>query len=187
MKLASSVLVFASHIAIVIHAEHHRIMSLLEWQPLHILETLYQQLQETLTDLSVACPKSTVWVGSNGSTWISNITILETETKILLSIQVPDVELKDLHVQVSPETAIIQSRSPQNVVEGYFDPGTQQHLIPLPIAVHPESVQAEFEHGNLVLILPKAGVSRRQRITVQVQDKIHYLDSAEITSAESYR
>jgi HSP20 family molecular chaperone IbpA len=181
------VLVFASNITIVIHAEHRKIMSLFEWQPLQILETLCQHLQDILTDLSTTCPTSTVWVGSNDATWISDITILETTRNVILSLQLPNVELNDLDIQVSPETAVIQNRSAQNVVEGYFDPGPRQHLIPLPIAVHPEAVQAEFKHGNLVLILPKAGRTKRQRINVQVQDKSHDLDSAGISSAELYR
>jgi HSP20 family molecular chaperone IbpA len=134
------------------------------WQ---MLNSLYQTLQEILAVATSHNQESTVWVGSSDSTWISDITIQETDTEVILQVQMPE-PLDELEIKISPETAVIQGKPIGCHVEGYFSVGSVQNLIPLPIAVHPESVQARMQDNMLFLVLPKSGRIQRQPIAVQL-------------------
>jgi HSP20 family molecular chaperone IbpA len=106
-------------------------------------------------------------VGSSGSDWISEVVFAETDTAITLQLHLPS-ELEDISIKVSAETAVIQGRRTDDV-EGYFCSGYIQNFIPLPIAVHPETVQAELNANVLTLILPKSGKIQQQRLTVPLK------------------
>lgn len=142
-------------------------MSSISWHSLRALETIHQQIQASLSSLLKNTHESTLWLGTDGAGLISEIKIRETETSILLDIQLLE-QLTDLDVQVSPETAVICARSYQDEVEGYFSTGQLQNIIPLPISVHPETVHAELQDTTLTLVLPKAGKIDRQRISLPV-------------------
>jgi HSP20 family molecular chaperone IbpA len=148
-----------------------------------MLNSLYQTVQEVLAAASSYEQASTIWVGSSGSTWITDITVHETETDVTLRVQMPET-LVDLEIKVSPETAVIQGKPIACDVEGYFSVGSIQNLIPLPIAVHPESVQAQLQDNVLVLVLPKSGRIQRQPIAVQVTSDDRCLKQPNVLNAE---
>lgn len=154
-------------------------------QFLATLEPLHHQMQETLTDVLRHCYESHVWVGSNdGVTWISQIAIEETNSAVMLQVQIPKVLLQNLEIQISSETASLQSKLTSDDVEGFFSPGYIKNIIPLPISVHPEAIQAQLNGTVLTLILPKSSQVQRQRFTIQptqdlCQIKSHFLTRVE--------
>ncbi|WP_416674744.1 Hsp20/alpha crystallin family protein [Egbenema bharatensis] len=158
-------------------------MSFTQWQSWQMLNSLYQTVQEILSEASSYEQASTIWVGSSGSTWIADITIHETETDVTLRVQMPET-LVDLKVKVSPETAVIQGKPIACDVEGYFSASSIQNLIPLPIAVHPESVQVKLQDNVLMLVLPKSGRIQRQTIAVQVTSDDRCLEQSNVLNAE---
>ncbi|NJO43367.1 MAG: Hsp20 family protein [Cyanobacteria bacterium CRU_2_1] len=155
----------------------------MNWQSLHTLETLHQQIQDALVELLHTSYESTVWIGSDERTWISEIKIRETDANVILCIQIPDTPVEDLAIQISPETAVIKGKPRQAEVEGFFSPGYFQNIIPLPIAVHPEAVQAQLNHNILTLTLPKSGRIRQQRITLHPTSDCFALE--QVTRAET--
>jgi HSP20 family molecular chaperone IbpA len=146
-------------------------MSLLFWQSLQALETIHQQIYASLTSLIESNCRSTVWLNTDGSDLISQIKIHETDTDMVLDIQLLE-QLTNLEIQISSETAVIRARLLEDEVEGFFSSGQRQNIIPLPIAVHPEAVRAELHQTVLTLTLPKAGEIDRQCIALQVDDKL---------------
>jgi HSP20 family molecular chaperone IbpA len=158
-------------------------MSFIQWQSWQLLNSLYQSVQEILANAPFI-EESTVWVGNSGSDWISDITIRETDTEMVLQFHLPD-EFANLKVQVSPETVLIQGKLSGFDVEGYFNSGYVQNLIPLPIAVHPEVVQAKRQDDMLTLILPKFGRIQQQRIAVHFADDSEPFEQASIPNVES--
>jgi HSP20 family molecular chaperone IbpA len=147
----------------------HEIMSHIEWQSWQILSNLIQSLEELFVQFS-ALQETTIWVGSSGSDWISEIVFAETDATITLQIHLP-LQLEDISIKVSSETAVIRGRRTDDV-EGYFCSGYVQNFIPLPIAVHPETVQAELNANLLTLILQKSGRIRQQRLTVPLKKTV---------------
>lgn len=162
-------------------------MSSLNWQTLQSLEVLHRKIQDVLADLSHDRCESTVWVGSSGSTWIPEVKIRETAASIILEMQIPESQLEGLDVQISPETAVIRAKSVHDVVEGFFSPAQMQHIIPLPMPVHPEAVQANLKQSTLTLVLPKSGAVERQRITLHLANTNFVPNHQEFISAEAFR
>lgn len=141
------------------------------WNFLAALDALHQKIQDTLTDGLLVSQQSRIWIGNNSeTTWISGIEMHETETEIVLKILMAPVSFIDLDVQVSSETALIQGRLDTDAVEGFFAPVRVQHLIPLPIPVHPEAVRAHWKANQLTLTLPKTSRVHRQRIVVEMSE-----------------
>lgn len=147
-------------------------MSLLYWQSLKTLEALHKIIQDAVTDWVNHCYNLQVWVGSDSeAAWISAIKIHETAASTILQIQLPHNPLQDLEIEISPETAILRGKlAKSEEVEGFFSPGWVQHIIPLPIPVHPEAVQAEIIHNTLVLTLPKSSQVRRRHIALKLTE-----------------
>lgn len=146
-------------------------------QSMHTIDALLTQMQTALdhllsteTETNSTETSSTVWVGSHNAAHMPDIKIHETDRTVTLFVYLPNLPLRDLEVYISSETAIIQGKSTQDEVEGYFSAEPFQHIIPLPILVHPEAVQASFDSSVLTLSLPKSGRIQRQRIAVKLDN-----------------
>ncbi|GAB4384061.1 MAG: hypothetical protein Kow00121_47060 [Elainellaceae cyanobacterium] len=161
-------------------------MALVHLQSMLVLETLLEQMQSALSGLSNGCRESIVWVGSNNAAWIPEIEIHETDMEVVLHVQMPELQLQNLEIQISPETAVIQGNTTQDAVEGFFSSERFQHLIPLPFAVHPEAVQATFSASVLKLALPKSGRTQRQRIVMQLTEPDRAATSSELPCVEAW-
>lgn len=160
-------------------------MSSFHRQFLAALEPLHQQMQDALTDVLHHCYESHVWVGSDdGVIWISQIAIQETETNITLQIQIPKVLLQNLEIQISSETALLQSKLTTEEVEGFFSPGYIKNIIPLPISVHPEAIQAQLNGTVLTLVLPKSSQVRQQRFPVRLTKDVSQVKSYFLSRVE---
>ncbi|MGL4377675.1 MAG: Hsp20/alpha crystallin family protein [Microcoleaceae cyanobacterium] len=101
--------------------------------------------------------ESTLWIGNTQETPITAITIHEMETKFVLKVGIYDIHLlKNLSLQITPETVLIQGEpTEQMVVEGYFRPSGFESLIPLPQPVQPETCLAHIEPDVLTIQLVK--------------------------------
>jgi HSP20 family molecular chaperone IbpA len=103
------------------------------------------------------CRESTLWICHTGETLIAAITIHEMETKFVLKVGISDIHLlKNLNLQITPETVLIQGQpTDAMVVEGYFRPSGFESLIPLPHPVQPETCWAKIQPDVLTIELPK--------------------------------
>lgn len=97
-----------------------------------------------------------LWVGNIEESVISEITIHETKAEFILSIRIPQLNLMDLSVQVTQEVILLQGQWQEALqVEGFFHPPGFANLIPLPHAVHPETVWVEKQANGLLIQLTK--------------------------------
>jgi HSP20 family protein len=148
-------------------------MSLMRWQPLKDLTSLRQQFNHLFDTLSHAEPGLDLLPSWGETAWVPAIELQETATDLILKAELPGMAADDLDVQVSERRVTIagEHREEKRTEErGYFQSelnyGRFQRLIPLPIAVQPDQVKAEFQNGILRLTLPK--VPAQQRHTVKV-------------------
>lgn len=137
------------------------------WQPFRQIETLRQQLDQAFDDLSRATTSSTEWMPA--------VELKDTGEHLVLKAQLPGMTAKDLDVQVMREAVSLagEHRYEQKTEEkGYFHSefryGKFQRVIPLPIAVQNDQVQAEFKDGILTLTLPKVTEARNQVFKVNL-------------------
>ena len=101
--------------------------------------------------------ESTLWIANTEETPIAAITIHEMESKFVLKFGISDIHLlKNLSLQITPETILIQCEPTEAmVVEGYFRPRGFESLIPLPHPVQPETCLAQIQPDLLTIQLVK--------------------------------
>lgn len=149
-------------------------MSLVHWQSLQPLDTLYQHMQGLMSDLLTTSSVSTLWLTDNGVTGITAIEVQKTEQEIILKVKLPNVAVGDLKVQINKETVLIQGeQTAMNEVQDSSNITSCccefQSLIPLPSAVCSQVVMAQLEEDVLTLVLQRVMKSPQQTIRCNLE------------------
>ena len=108
--------------------------------------------------------------------WAPAVDVLETENELVLKADLPDVELKDIDIQIERGTLSIKGERKFERVEGK---GTGYHRIErsygefqrffsLPDTVDSDQVKADYKSGVLTVTLPKKEVAKPRTIKVGV-------------------
>jgi len=111
-----------------------------------------------------------------GLTYLPSAELEETDSELRLRLEVPGMEAADLDVEVETDSVTIrgerksESRTEEKgVVRSEFHYGKIERVIPLPVSVQHEQTHAEFKHGILTLVLPKAEEARRKVVKVNLE------------------
>jgi HSP20 family protein len=88
--------------------------------------------------------------------------IIETDDAVILKLEVPGMEAKDLDIQVTEDSVSISGErkfhtkeEDKNKTKSEFYYGQFQRVIPLPVAIQNTKVTADYKDGILHLHLPK--------------------------------
>jgi HSP20 family protein len=107
--------------------------------------------------------------------WAPAVDILETENELVLKADVPDVEMKDINIQIENGTLTLQGerkfekmdeRAGYHRIERSY--GSFVRCFSLPDTVDTDKVQAEYKNGVLSVKLAKKEVAKPKKIQVQV-------------------
>jgi HSP20 family protein len=111
----------------------------------------------------------------NGRPWVPPVDILETENELIVKADVPDMEMKDIDVQMENGTLTIRGERKfeskkdgggwHRVERSY---GTFERVFTLPETVNAEGVKADYKNGTLTITLPKKEVAKPRQIKVEV-------------------
>ena len=144
-------------------------MALIRWQPFQEMETLRRQMDQIFDEMATSNREAQV-------TWKPAVELKDTEENVILRVEVPGVEAKDLDIRVTREAVAIagEHRYEQKAERGYFRSefryGNFQRVIALPVAVQNDKVQAEFKNGILTLTLPKVTEARHKVVKLNLAD-----------------
>jgi HSP20 family molecular chaperone IbpA len=98
----------------------------------------------------------TTWIGNNGTSLISLLTIQSTDAAILLQIRIPNLfRVEDLEILVTSASATIQGSQKKVEIEDYLGADHFHNVITFPVSVFPEKVQVNLVGDMLTLTLPK--------------------------------
>ncbi|MEP0858066.1 Hsp20/alpha crystallin family protein [Trichocoleus sp. DQ-U1] len=143
-------------------------MALIRWQPFREIETLRRQFDELFEELARGNRESEM-------TWTPLVELQDMDDNLIVRAQLPGLEAKDLDVQVTRDAVSIsgEHRSENKVEEkGYFRSefryGKFQRMIPLPVHIQNERVQADFQNGVLTLTLPKVEEAQRRVVRLNL-------------------
>lgn len=108
--------------------------------------------------------------------WTPPVDILETENELLLRMDVPDVQMKDIDIRLENDTLTIKGErkfeQPQG--KGYHrierSYGVFARSFTLPNTVETEKVRADYKAGVLTVTLPKKEVAKPRAIRVEVSE-----------------
>jgi HSP20 family protein len=140
------------------------------WEPFREIDTLQRQLNRVFDRLIPGDG------GERAGLIFAPVAELEeTEDTLVLRLEVPGLEPKDINVEVTPESVSISGErkverkaEEQGVTRTEFRYGRFQRIIPLPTQVQNDKVQAEFKNGIVHLTLPKAESEKGKAVKVNL-------------------
>ena len=142
------------------------------WHPFSEVETLRRSLDRMLDDLTVPA--------DNGSeiNWTPAVELQDTGDNFVLRAELPGIDAKDLNVEVTKKAVLLSGENNYEQKNegngGYFKSefryGKFQRVIPLPVAIVNDQVQAEYKDGVLTLTLPKVTEERNKVVKLNLAD-----------------
>jgi HSP20 family protein len=147
-------------------------MTIMRWDPFRDLVTLQDRMNrlfdESMRGARPANDEST-------TSWSPAVDIYETENEIVLKAELPEVNQKDIDIQIENNTLTIRGeRKFDNTVnrENYHRIerayGLFNRSFTLPNMVDQEKIKADYKDGILKIELPKRDESKPKQIRVAI-------------------
>lgn len=109
-----------------------------------------------------------------GAAYAPPLDILETDDELILTVEIPGIETKDVEISLSGDVLTIAGQKlelPADERARYHRMerrhGSFERNVRLPIPVEPQDVRAESRNGLLVITLRKAESQRPRKIPVK--------------------
>ena len=119
------------------------------------------------------------WIDENshGRPWTPAVDILETENDLVLKADLPDVDMKDIKVDLENGTLSLKGHrkfEAEKKEKGYHrierSYGSFARYFSVPDTVDPEKVKAEYKNGVLTINLPKKEVAKPRSVKIDVRE-----------------
>ena len=108
--------------------------------------------------------------------WTPAVDILETENELILKADLPDVDMKDISVEIENGTLTLKGErkfESEEKAQGYHrierSYGSFARYFTVPDTVDAEKVKADYRKGVLSVTLPKKEIAKPKSIRVEVQ------------------
>jgi HSP20 family protein len=145
-------------------------MALIHWEPSQEVGALQREINRLFDNFMAPLTRQ-----EQGWAFIPSVEIDETPETVILSLEIPGMKKDDINVEVATDSVAIsgerQSKSEtkeNGTVRSEFRYGKFHRLIPLPMHVDNQGVEAQYREGILKLTLPKAEEERRKTVKVEV-------------------
>jgi HSP20 family protein len=156
-------------------------MAIVHWFPIQEIETLQREMDQLFDSLSPVTTRSTGNVSpvreqsGDRVAFVPALEMVETSDAVYLKVEVPGLEAKDLDVQVTAEAAEISGerqadfqQDSHQTVRSEFRYGKFRRVIPMPVRIQQDKVEADYQNGILSLKLPKADAERNKVVKVNL-------------------
>ncbi|MDJ0735976.1 MAG: Hsp20/alpha crystallin family protein [Nostocaceae cyanobacterium] len=145
-------------------------MMLVRYNPWKEMETLERRLNTLFADTKLPSISS-----ERDSFKVPAAEISETDDAIILKLEIPGMEAKDLDIEVTEKAVAIsgerksQTKSEDNGnTRSEFYYGKFQRVVPLPAPIQNTKVSAEYKNGILHLTLPKTEAEKNKVVKVNL-------------------
>ena len=145
-------------------------MELTKWEPLYEHSSLRRQMERFWESFFGREAKEYYEEG-----FIPYLDVAENENEILVKVDVPGIDEKDISVNLSGDNFIIKGERKEEKeekekhyhrVERSY--GNFQRVVALPVSVSAEKINAEFENGVLEVHLPKKEEAKLKEIPIKI-------------------
>jgi HSP20 family protein len=140
-------------------------MALIRWEPLREINALQREMNRLFDTMTP--------IHTNGDRFLPVVEMQDTPEAILLKVELPGIDTKDLDVQVTADAVSISGErktetktEEKGIYRSEFYYGSFQRTIPLPARVQNTNVKAEYKDGILHLNLPKAEEEKNRVVKV---------------------
>ena len=145
-------------------------MLMRSWQPFTEIETLREQLDKAFDQRAATRDNSE-------AAWMPALEFADAGDNFVLKAQLPGIDPKDIDVQVTPEAISISgerryenTEEKSGCVRSEFRYGKFHRVLPLPVHIQNDSVQAEYKDGILMLTLPKVAEARNKVVKINLAE-----------------
>ena len=111
----------------------------------------------------------------NGKPWVPPVDVMETENKLIVKADIPDVKFEDINVTIENGTLTLRGErkfEKQTEKGGYHrierSYGSFERSFTVPETVDAEHVKAEYKNGVLAVTLPKKEIAKPRQVKVEV-------------------
>ena len=147
-------------------------MALLRWDPFRDLLSLQDRMNRIFEE---SLPRNKVFEGSlTTGVWSPAVDIYETETAIILKVELPGLSKDDISIEIKDNNLIlrgerkfekdIREESYHRIERSY---GTFSRTFSLPNAIDRNKVDATFKDGILEITIPKAEETKPKQIEIK--------------------
>lgn len=112
-----------------------------------------------------------------GRPWTPAVDILETPNEVVLKADLPDVDMKDVHIELENGTLTLRGQRKfenEKKDKGYHrlerSYGSFARHFSLPDTVDAEHVAAEYKNGVLTVTLPKKELAKPRAVKIEVKN-----------------
>jgi len=145
-------------------------MALVRLEPFREIDTLQREMIRLFDDIFIPTPRR-----DSNIIFAPAAELEETDEAIHLRLEIPGIDAKDLDVQVTAESVSVSGErktetktEEKGIFRSEFRYGKFHRVIPLPIRVDNQNVQAEYKEGVLHLNLPKAEAEKNKVVKVSL-------------------
>ena len=117
------------------------------------------------------------WPFGSQAGWSPAVDVAEDDEEVTVRAEIPGMDPKDLDVTISGNHLVLageKKESAEKKGKGFYHSerrfGAFHRSLPLPEAVDPDNVEAEYANGVLVIRLKKSPSAPVKRIDVQAKD-----------------
>ena len=111
---------------------------------------------------------------SNARPWAPAVDILETENELVIKADVPEVDLKDIDIQIENNTLTFKGERKfesngggyHRIERGY---GAFVRAFTVPSTVDTENVRADYKNGVLTVTLPKKEMAKPRQVRIEAR------------------
>lgn len=149
-------------------------MTLIRWQPWQEIDTLRRQFDDLFEELA---PISRLAGRANNGMWSPAIELKTTDDAVVLRAELPGIKVEDLDIQVSRDNVAIAGEykteekmedPAHQVYRSEFRYGSFKRVIPLPVPVQNDKVEANFKDGILTLSMLKIETEQHKVVKVNI-------------------
>lgn len=148
-------------------------MALLRWDPFRDLLSFQEEMNRWF---------SRRFFGAEGgvteATWSPVLDVCETENEVLVTVDVPGIDPKDVNITLEDDTLVIEGErkfSKEVKEEDYLRIerryGKFRRSIPLGRGIDRDKISASFDKGVLEVKLPKTEELKPKRVKIEVKEK----------------
>jgi HSP20 family protein len=154
-------------------------MAIIRFQPLfNDIELIRRQMDQIFDNMVGSVQSSEAWQPA--------IELKEADDELVLRVELPGIEGKDLDVQVrrdavviSGETTVEKTENKETYIRSEFRYGKFQRAISLPVPIQNDKVKANFTNGVLTLNMPKHEAVKNTVVKLNFGENQPILDTSE--------
>ena len=148
-------------------------MDLIPWKPFREIESLRREMDNLWSNFLDYRPSVMGW---RGQEWLPATDIVENKDVIILKVELPGLDPKDINVSLTEDRLTISGEKKQEEEkkeENFYrlerHSGSFTRTYRLPALVKKDKIDAVFEKGILSITLPKLEVEKQKKIEITVK------------------